>query len=151
MSTTRSITLSKVFRWEMTHRLPFHQSGCQNIHGHSYKLEVFIRGLPDERGMLMDYRELKSLIKPIIDELDHAFLCSESDTICADFLRQHKFKALFVPFETTSENLVFYLMDRIRKLLLPYQQIQHLKLTLRETSSSSAEAECMIHESTIHE
>lgn len=146
MQNKNIITLSKTFRWEMAHRLPFHTSGCQNIHGHSYLMEVCIRGVPDSKGMLMDYGELKSIVKPLIDELDHAFLCAESDTVCAAFLRQNRFKAVFVPFETTSENLVFYLLEKIRTRLQPYDRIHQLKLILRETTTSSAEAECLIHE-----
>ncbi|MFI5263969.1 MAG: 6-carboxytetrahydropterin synthase, partial [Candidatus Kapaibacterium sp.] len=26
--------ISKSFRWEMAHRLPFHEGGCRHIHGH---------------------------------------------------------------------------------------------------------------------
>lgn len=138
----RIITLSKTFRWEMAHRLPFHQSGCQNIHGHSYEMDVIISGVPDEYGMLLDYALLKARVKPVVDELDHAFLCCHHDTLLVPFLKQSPFKVVYVDFETTAENLVFYMIGKIRPLIRPFFHIRTLKIVIRETTTSSASAEC---------
>lgn len=146
--TERIITLSKTFRWEMAHRLPFHQSGCQNIHGHSYEMDVIISGVPDENGMLLDYGLLKARVKPVVDELDHAFLCCNNDTLLVPFLKQSPFKVVYVDFETTSENLVFYLMDKIKTLIRPFFNIHTLKIVIRETTTSSASAECCLQDNT---
>ena len=62
----------------MAHALFGYDGPCKNIHGHSYQLSVTIKGKPveDEKnpklGMVMDFTELKNIVKPIIDELDHA-------------------------------------------------------------------------------
>jgi len=43
---------------------------CKRIHGHNWKVEVIIRGVIKEDGMVMDFTD----IKKIINELDHKFL-----------------------------------------------------------------------------
>ncbi|MGA1250362.1 MAG: 6-pyruvoyl trahydropterin synthase family protein, partial [Candidatus Kapaibacteriota bacterium] len=48
--------IAKEFHWEMGHRLPFHDGGCQNIHGHSYTMRVEVIGEIDPAtGMVIDY------------------------------------------------------------------------------------------------
>ena len=54
------------------HSLKFAQSKCENLHGHNWKVEVFIRGTNlDKSGMLMDFDKLKVILRKIINELDH--------------------------------------------------------------------------------
>ena len=61
--------ISKEFRWEMGHRLPFHDGLCRNIHGHSYYMVIEIEGELNENGMIIDFYDLGKAVKPIIDEL----------------------------------------------------------------------------------
>ncbi|MBL7996490.1 6-carboxytetrahydropterin synthase [bacterium] len=131
--------IAKEFHWEMAHRLPYHRSGCQNIHGHSYRMFVEIEGTPGPNGMLMDYGDMKSLVKPIVDELDHAFLCSNDDEMMKPFLKTSGLKAVYVDFFTTAENLSFYFVKKIKKKLVPYKNIIALKVRIQETTSSYAE------------
>ena len=136
----KTIKIAKEFHWEMAHRLPYHKKGCQNIHGHSYRMFVEIEGVPQPTGMLMDYGELKALVKPLVDELDHAFLCSNDDTVTKEFLIKNGFKGVYVDFYTTAENLTFYLIRKIKEKLVPYKNIITLKVRIQETTSSYAEA-----------
>lgn len=136
----KTIKIAKEFHWEMAHRLPYHKKGCQNIHGHSYRMFVEIEGVPGPTGMLMDYGELKALVKPLVDELDHAFFCSNDDTATKAFLQTNGFKAVYVDFYTTAENLTFYLTMKIKEKLVPYKHIIGLKVRIQETTSSYAEA-----------
>lgn len=49
--------------------------GCERLHGHNFKVEVFLRSdklLPD--GTVMDFRKLKSHLKDVLDILDHTNL-----------------------------------------------------------------------------
>ena len=124
----------------MAHRLPYHRAGCQNIHGHSYRMFVEIEGIPGDNGMLMDYGDMKALVKPLVDELDHAFLCSNSDEVMKPFLESSKLKAVYVDFFTTAENLSFYFIKKIKEKLVPYKNITALKVRIQETTSSYAEA-----------
>jgi len=67
--------ICKEFTFEASHVLPHHKGKCSNLHGHSWKLTVYMRGPVDtESGMVVDYADIKSSIQPIVDELDHAHL-----------------------------------------------------------------------------
>ncbi len=137
----RTLKIAREFHWEMGHRLPFHTSGCANIHGHSYKLWVEIEGVCDDNGMMMDYGDMKKLVMPIVDEFDHCFLCNASDEIMLPFLETTGFKYKVVPFNTTAENLVFHFLDRLWEAFSPFEQVTGLRLRLQETDISYAEAE----------
>ena len=78
--------IAKEFHWEMGHRLPEHFGKCKNIHGHSYKMIVEIEGDVLESGMVMDYYDLKKIITPIVEELDHAFLVYKDDVQIIKFI-----------------------------------------------------------------
>lgn len=134
------IKIAKEFHWEMAHRLPYHRAGCQNIHGHSYRMFVEIEGAPGPNGMLMDYGDLKAAVKPIVDELDHAFLCSNDDDVMKSFFTSSKLKVVYVDFYTTAENLSFYFIRKIKEKLVPFKNIISLKVRIQETTSSYAEA-----------
>ena len=133
--------IARQFHWEMGHRLPFHTGGCANIHGHSYKLWVEIEGSADEHGMLMDYGDMKLLVAPVIEPLDHAFMCDEGDEIMKSFLATTDFKRIIVPFHSTAENLAEYLLSQLWTVFSEQSRIRGLRLRLQETDISYAEAE----------
>ena len=67
----------KEFAFDSAHYLPYVPEGhkCKNMHGHTYHLRVYIQGIPDNRlGWLMDFKELKDLVNPLIDQLDHKLM-----------------------------------------------------------------------------
>ena len=67
----------KKFTFDSAHSLPMVPDGhkCKEVHGHTYKLTVFIEGELDEKlGWVMDFGDLKQVIKPIIDSIDHKYL-----------------------------------------------------------------------------
>src|SRR5210317_2145456 len=97
--------LAKEFRWEMGHRLPEHAGSCRNVHGHSYKLVVEVEGAVREDGMIIDLQEISRAVKPILIQLDHAFLCEEGDTAMRTFLEEHHMKLHLIPFPSTVENI----------------------------------------------
>jgi len=57
------------------HQLRALVGGCENLHGHNWKVEVTVIGntLGDD-GLLMDFRVIKEHTKEILDDLDHKFL-----------------------------------------------------------------------------
>jgi 6-pyruvoyltetrahydropterin/6-carboxytetrahydropterin synthase len=72
-----NVTLTKLFHFEAAHTLPNvppdHQ--CARMHGHSYKVEVSVRGPVDfASGWLMDHSEISARVKPLIARLDHRYL-----------------------------------------------------------------------------
>ncbi len=57
------------------HALRNYHGKCENIHGHNYRVRVTVAGPDvDENGLLMDFAELKRLVRAVKDRLDHQFL-----------------------------------------------------------------------------
>ena len=92
--------LTKSFWFEAAHSLNHTTLGevSQEIHGHSFRAEVTIRGVPDpETGMVVDFGILNQRIAEVQKSLDHKFLNS--------------IEAIGVP---TLENLTRYIWDRVQ-------------------------------------
>ena len=75
------IRLTKEFSFESAHALWGYDGKCREVHGHSYRLFVTIKGEPitdqtdPKLGMVMDFGELKSIVaREITDRLDHSFV-----------------------------------------------------------------------------
>lgn len=135
--------IAKEFTWEMGHRLPFHTGKCKNLHGHSYKCMVELTGDPDKNGMVMDYYDLKKVVEPILDELDHAFMVCKKDIEMIEVLEKLNSRKVVVDFETTAENICVYLLSKIKSAKLP-QNIHSIKVRVLETENSYAEEETKI-------
>lgn len=58
---------------DSAHYLPGHET-CGIVHGHTYKTEVVIEGEKKESGMVMDFYEIKKVIKEVLKEYDHVLL-----------------------------------------------------------------------------
>ncbi|HLT91798.1 MAG TPA: 6-carboxytetrahydropterin synthase QueD [Woeseiaceae bacterium] len=70
------------FRFEAAHSLPHLPEGhkCRQVHGHSYRLIVYVGGEIDPRtGWIMDYADIKRAVDPIIERLDHQNLNAIDD------------------------------------------------------------------------
>lgn len=68
------VRISKNFRFEAAHWLPGMPEGhkCRRLHGHSFKIEVHLVGETDpETGILIDFGDIKTVVKPYIEMLDH--------------------------------------------------------------------------------
>lgn len=131
--------ISKSFRWEMAHRLPFHEGGCRNIHGHSYSMTVELAGEPDTNGMVLDYFDLVSIVEPLIKEIDHAFLCDNTDKLVKDFLKSTSLKVVYVEFPTTAENIAQWFFERLSEHFMPMKNIRELRIIVSETERTTAE------------
>jgi 6-pyruvoyltetrahydropterin/6-carboxytetrahydropterin synthase len=134
-------TISKQFRWEMGHRLPFHEGLCKNIHGHSYEAHVILSGEPDANGMVRDYYDMKLLIQDKLDELDHSFLCNSSDTVVREFLERNNLKMVLVEFPTTAENIARMLATHVVSNLPAGHRVDAVRLRVFETEKTFAEVE----------
>lgn len=57
------------------HQLREYRGKCENLHGHNWRVRVRVRGERlDACGMLIDFGELKRLVRAAMDRLDHRFL-----------------------------------------------------------------------------
>lgn len=71
------VELCREYRFEAAHQLPKVPAGhrCARLHGHSYKIEIFITGPTDEEsGWLIDFYDLDRAVQPVVDALDHRLL-----------------------------------------------------------------------------
>lgn len=130
--------IAKEFKWEMGHRLPFHKGKCKNIHGHTYKIMIEFEGDLNENGMVMDYYDVKDVVGPIIDELDHSFMVKSDDADIIDFLEKINSKHTVVKFQTTAENICRYFLKKISEADLP-KNITGIKAKVFETENTYAE------------
>ncbi len=79
MPASRFTEITKKYEFEAAHWLPWHDGKCKKLHGHTWTLEITIRGearKPREgepqSGMVMDFYRLKEIIKRI--DPDHQCL-----------------------------------------------------------------------------
>lgn len=57
------------------HFLRNYKGKCENPHGHNYKVRITLRGEAlDKAGLLLDFRDLKQVMRPVIDRLDHQMI-----------------------------------------------------------------------------
>lgn len=57
------------------HYLRDYKGKCENPHGHNYKVRVTLTGADlDKAGLLVDFKDLKELMKPVIERLDHQMM-----------------------------------------------------------------------------
>lgn len=71
----KKLTVMKQFSFDSAHQLHGYDGPCANLHGHTYKLEVYVKGVVDSFGFVIDFAILKKIVKEnIIDLLDHQFL-----------------------------------------------------------------------------
>jgi len=57
------------------HYLRNYRGKCENPHGHNYKVRVTLAGQElDKAGLLLDFKELREVMKPVIDRLDHQMI-----------------------------------------------------------------------------
>ena len=57
------------------HYLRNYRGKCENPHGHNYKVRVTLVGAElDPAGLLLDFKQLKQVLLPVIDRIDHQML-----------------------------------------------------------------------------
>jgi len=57
------------------HRLKEVGGGCEQLHGHTWKVQVFVKGERlDPYGILVDFRDVKRIVKKWTARLDHHYL-----------------------------------------------------------------------------
>lgn len=137
-------TATKKFKFEGAHVLDTSYSKeCQNIHGHSYEVEVSIgtRVLNDD-GMVMDFKELKNNVAPIFDDFDHALLLGpESSAILVmkniDLSEMMGWKVLHMDVNPTAEHMAIYFFHKIEETLPDNVGILEVKVHETRTGAAS--------------
>lgn len=108
------------------HYLRNYRGKCENPHGHNYKVRVTLRGAElDKAGLLLDFKDLKEVMKAVIDRLDHQML-NEIEP----------FKML----NPSAENLARYFYDQTNGRLksLTNGRVNVKDVTIWETDATTA-------------
>jgi 6-pyruvoyltetrahydropterin/6-carboxytetrahydropterin synthase len=103
--------MTTIFRevfFDASHRLLHYEGKCKNLHGHRWRVEVWLRGEPDARtGILVDF----NVIKEVIERFDHQVILNREDPMVACL-------AEFQPVVTTDgDPSSEHLAGEIRRLL----------------------------------
>jgi len=105
------------------HQLREIRGGCENLHGHNWKIEVSVTGSElGKDGLLIDFRVIKGETKRVIDELDHKFLNE---------------LASFENLEPSSENISRHIFESISRKLNT-KNVKISKVTAWESDSACA-------------
>ncbi len=140
------IRLTKEFSFEAAHALEGYDGLCREIHGHSYRLFVTVKGRPSSDdsnpkcGMVMDFGVLKRIVgDEIIARLDHALVLRRSETNAPllEVLGARFSNVITVDYQPTCENMLADFAARI-SARLPEGVALH-SLRLHETATSFAE------------
>ncbi|WP_409025943.1 6-carboxytetrahydropterin synthase QueD [Gallibacterium anatis] len=117
------LKVAKEFSFDMAHLLDGHDGKCQNLHGHTYKLQVIVSGETEDngakKGMVIDFADLKRAVNElIISPMDHAFIYDQSskrETKIAQLLQQLNSKTFALPVRSTAENLAQFIFQRLKE------------------------------------
>lgn len=126
----RRVMVSKEFTFDLAHHLFNYDGKCKAVHGHTYRLKIAVSGWFDERGISVDFGDIKQIYKEHLEpHLDHRYL-NES----------------FPYMNTTAENMVYWIFEQVAKHLPKEREIRVEYVHLCETPSSYAEfrRECLL-------
>ena len=140
------IRITKIFSFETAHVLYGYDGKCKNVHGHSYKLFVTLKGVPiddihhEKNGMVMDFGDLKSVVnEEIVDVWDHAIMLNalSPHQILGKDLEKQGHKVIYCDYQPTCENMLYDIAKKIKSRLPNHVQLVYLKL--HETENSYGE------------
>lgn len=97
--------LSVKSEFSSAHNLRGYKGKCEALHGHNWKVEaVFGAGKTDKNGLVLDFHEIKKMLKAVLDGLDHKYLNE------IEFFKKNN---------PTSENLARYIFNEIGARVTP--------------------------------
>jgi 6-pyruvoyltetrahydropterin/6-carboxytetrahydropterin synthase len=127
---SKRVLVSKEFTFDASHHLHNYEGKCKNLHGHTYKVIFGISGYVDDRGLMIDFGDIKDIWKSEIEiYLDHRYL---NETL--------------PPMNTTAENIVVWIYEKMLEALKTEENLKKYKgarvefVRLYETPTSYAEA-----------
>ncbi len=106
--------------FDSAHFLSGYEGKCANLHGHRWKIEVCVgdsqlREAGQQRGMVIDFGDLKKAVRRIADDFDHATIYEEGTlrpaTIAA--FEEEGFRLIALPFRPTAECFAKYIYELI--------------------------------------
>lgn len=115
-------TVFKDFSFAAAHQIRGHTGGCENLHGHNYRVRVHVSAATlDELGMVIDFADLKRIVAAVVDPFDHRLINE------------------IPPFDvrnTTAELLAQYVYEEVARRLPTGRSLRRVEIW--ETASSCA-------------
>ncbi len=106
------------------HSLRNYNGDCENLHGHNWKIEVYVQSKElNEIGLGIDFRELKKIIKEVLKLLDHKFL-NEID--------------YFKDKNPSTENISRFIYEQLKERLKKYNNLKIVKVVSWEEEKTGA-------------
>jgi 6-pyruvoyltetrahydropterin/6-carboxytetrahydropterin synthase len=108
------------------HYLRNYRGKCENPHGHNYKVRVTLVGAElDSTGLLLDFKLLKQVMRPVIDRIDHQMLNDLEP---------------FTELNPSAENIAryFYQQTNVQLAEMTQGRVQVKDCTIWETDTTSA-------------
>lgn len=107
------------------HRLLNYQGKCRHLHGHNGRAIITLASdRLDDRGMLVDFTEIKEAVQKWVDEnIDHNLLLCRDDPILP--VLQARGERVFVMEENpTAENIARLIYNRAKQAGLPVEEVR---------------------------
>ena len=112
--------IRKLFKFENAHivRNCSTQRCSENIHGHSYKVEVLLESNYLDHGqMVYDFGLMKRTIKELIETFDHSItLWSGDDEVYLNDMKKHSSRWVWLPVSPSAEQfsrLIYLMVERV--------------------------------------
>ncbi len=108
------------------HYLRNYQGKCENPHGHNYKVRVTLAGAAlDSTGLLLDFKLLKQVLRPVIERIDHRMLNDLEP---------------FIELNPSAENIAKYFYDQTNEQLkgMTAGRVHVKDCTIWETDTTTA-------------
>ena len=130
----RKHSVTKIIEFCYGHRLINYDGPCKNLHGHNGVLEIDIESNTlDQRGMVIDFTEVKNRVKSWIDHhLDHKMLLSSEDPL-VPMLKTIGEPYYLIEGNPTAENIATHIFEAVTSDGLDIARVK-----LWETNSSYA-------------
>ena len=108
------------------HYLRNYHGRCENPHGHNYKVQITLLGAElDQAGLLLEFKLLKQVMRPVIDRIDHQMLNDLEP---------------FTTVNPSAENIARYFYDQTSQQLkeMTSGRVRVKDCTIWETDTTSA-------------
>lgn len=138
--------VTKEVTFDSAHMLSNYSGKCQNLHGHTYKLQVTVEGPTvtegNEKGMVTDFNNLKRVIDSVTECFDHAIIFSddhlrgEAENALLEWAQTYDMSYIILPdAKSTSEYIALYIKAQIESAY----PTKRISVKVWETPTSFAE------------
>ena len=120
------VSVTRHVEFEAAHLLQGYDGRCQNLHGHSYKLEVTVSCPESVRqknkfGFVMDFKKLDQILDDYVP--DHAFITNvlngvgTADYDIAEVVNSYNMRIFEMNSEPSAENMVAVFAVELQRLI----------------------------------